>query len=305
MRLRITATTLAVLGVVLLAPQAVLGQTTTVNVQQLACMTVEEHPLVEATVTNNVPDTATRIYFRRLHEIVEDFYWVEMVPTGNGRYWAALPKPEDEMNERFDLEERLREGREQDNHPWGAWWKEKEQSADRDPNQDLPDEEIRERASVGKRVDRDWMDSMSIEELERWLMRQEYEPSEYYAAVVGPNNRVVAVSPVRVTSVLEKKDCPVPRMTPAQEGFSRNLTVGETAPWQRERERVFHWLCDGVVTRIDERGIWREDDVCRACVVAWWKKNEFLIPASIGAIGGVVGILIDDDDEPATSPVRP
>lgn len=302
MMLRITALALAA---AVLAPLPVAAQAIGVDVEQLACMTVERHPLVTASVRNNLPDTETRIYFRRLHEIVEDFYWVEMEAAGNGRYWAMLPKPEDEMNERFDLEERLREGREQDNHPWGAWWKEKESSTDRDPNEDLPDEEIRERASVGKRVDRDWMDNMTVEELERWLMRQEYEPSEYYAAVVDHADRVLAVSPVRVTSVLDEDDCPYPELTAPQESFARNLTVGETAGWQANKERVFHWLCDGVVTRVDRRGVWRADDICRACVVAWWEKKEFLIPAAVGALGGVVGILIDEDDEPDTSPVLP
>lgn len=280
------------------------AQAPSIRVEPIECLPVTEHGTVRAEVSNQPPTSEVRIYFRRLHEVVEDFYYVEMEAEAPGRFWAALPKPAEEENERFDLEERLRENEEQDNHPWAAWWKEKEASDHRNPNDDLDDEEIEERASQGKRTGRDWMNTRSLEELEEWLEEQEFEPAEYYGAVVAADGTVLAVSPMRVTEVREQDDCEV-ELTEKEQGYAFNLTIGETAPWQADKERVFHWLCDHVVTRIDWRGITRADEVCRACVIVWWKKKEFLIPATTGA-SLVTGILIDDEDQPPpVSPILP
>jgi hypothetical protein len=278
-----------------------LGQGTSISLEQLPCLPASEHAVVRAQVANQQAGTEVRVYFRRLHHVVEDFYWIEMEPEGGGRYWAALPMPAPELAKRFDLEERLRKSAEQENHPWGAWWKSKESSDDRNPNGDLPAEEIRERASVGRQTNRGWMESWDLVELEDWLARQKYEPAEYYGAVVDPSGRVLAVSPMRVAPVEDR--CPV-QLTPQQQGFAHNLVIGETAPWQQRGERPFHWLCDHVVTRVNYQNILRADEVCRACVVAWWKKKEFLIPLAAGVGGSIVGVIIDDDD-PVVSPSGP
>lgn len=280
------------------------AQAPSIRVEPIECLPVTEHGVVRAQVQHQPPATEVRLYFRRLHEVVEDFYYVVMEAEAPGRYWAALPKPEEEENERFDLEERLRQNEEQDNHPWAAWWKIKEASDHRNPNDDLDDDEIEEHADRGKRTGRDWMDARSLEELEEWLEEQRYEPAEYYGAIVAADGTIVAISPMRVTEVREEDDCEV-ELTEKERGYAFNLTVGETAPWQIQ-ERVFHWLCDHVVTRIDWRGVKRADDVCRACVIAWWGKKELLIPAATGA-GLITGILINDDEEqpPAVSPVLP
>lgn len=273
-----------------------------IRVEPIECLPHSEHGTVRAEVRNQPPSSEVRVYFRRLHEVVEDFYYVQMEAEAPGRYWAALPKPAEEENERYDLEERLRQNEDQDNHPWAAWWKMKEASEDRNPNEELDQEEIDEKADVGEEVRRDWMDARSLEELEEWLEEQEYEPAEYYGAVVDADGTVLAVSPMLVTEVLEPNDCEV-ELTEKEEGFAFNLTVGETAPWQANNQRVFHWLCDHVVTRIDWRGIRRADEVCRACVIVWWKKKEFLIPAASGA-GLITGILVDDQPPPV-SPILP
>jgi hypothetical protein len=85
-----------------------------------------------------------------------------------------------------------------------------------------------------------------------------------------------------------------------QRGQANNLVVGETAPWEIGRN-VFHWECDGIVTRRDYQGILRADEICRACLVAW--LDEAVVAASTGLIG-VTGIIIDGEPEPV-SPIEP
>lgn len=117
---------------------------------------------------------------------------------------------------------------------------------------------------------------------------------EYYAALVDPAGKVVARSETQLTPVTG--DCKV-QLTPKERGVAENLTVGETSPDQQGRE-VLAFLCDGIVTRINHAGIRRADDVCRTCVVAWWKKGAVLPAAAL------VGIVVTDDD-PEPSPSRP
>lgn len=279
------------------------AQEPVVNVDQLPCLPQGEHGVVGARVANEVPGTEVRLYFRRLHSVVEDFYWVEMEPAGAGEYWVVLPAPTDDETVRHDLRrsrDRERTPEEVD-YPWAAWWLVKDTSTDRDPNGDLDDEEIRDRASVGKQQARDWMRAMDLATLEDWLRRQTYEPTEYYAAVVAPGGTVLARSPILATPVTD--DCEV-ELGLQQQGMADNLVIGETAVWQEEEGEVFHWLCDGIVSRVDFAGILRVDRTCRVCVVAWWKKSSLLIPTTVGSIG-IGGIVIDDDDEPSPSPSVP
>jgi hypothetical protein len=116
---------------------------------------------------------------------------------------------------------------------------------------------------------------------------------EYYAAVVDAANKVVARSEIVVTQVTA--DCRT-ELSPKEQGVAENLTVGETSPDQ-QGQKVLGFLCDGVVTRVNHAGIRRADEVCRACVVAWWRKAAFL-PAL-----PVASIIITDP--PEASPSRP
>jgi hypothetical protein len=113
---------------------------------------------------------------------------------------------------------------------------------------------------------------------------------------------LVARSEMKVVPV--RNECEAV-LTPQQTSFAQNLTVGETGNWQRG-EPVFHWLCDGLVTRIDQYGIYRADEVCRACVIAWWKRPGFLLPATlVGVSGGVVEILEGEDPDCDVTPFDP
>jgi hypothetical protein len=122
------------------------------------------------------------------------------------------------------------------------------------------------------------------------------ESVEYYAALVDPTGKVVARSESQLTPVT--KDCKV-QLGPREQGVAENLMVGETSP-QQQGKRVLGFLCDGVVTRVNYAGVRRSDEVCRACVIAWWQRKAVLIPVVAG-IGGV--IITDHPPEP--SPSRP
>lgn len=116
---------------------------------------------------------------------------------------------------------------------------------------------------------------------------------EYYTAVVDATNKVVARSELQITQVTT--DCKL-ELSPKERGVAENLTVGETSPDQ-QGQRVLAFLCDGVVTRVNHAGIRRADEVCRVCVVAWWRKAAFL-PAL-----PVTSVIITDP--PEVSPARP
>jgi hypothetical protein len=157
---------------------------------------------------------------------------------------------------------------------------------------------IEERASIGRAQNRDWMELLDDRALEEWLEELVYEPAEYYAALYDGYGNRVAESALRVVQVVD--DCPT-TLTLQQEGLAQNLTIGETADWQ-VGEQVFHWACDGVVSRVDRSGIWRGDEICRGCVVAWWNRAPILVPAAAAAV--VTGIILLEEDEPA-SPFQP
>ena len=96
------------------------------------------------------------------------------------------------------------------------------------------------------------MIKLADDDLQKWLesIRDLNEPAEYYVAVIDSYGKVVAKSSMHAVPV--RRDCTV-RLNAVEVGESRNLTVGETRPWQ-QGEPVFHWLCEGVVTRIDDAG---------------------------------------------------
>ncbi len=270
------------------------AQSPSIEAVPAPCLLVLENSVLQAQVRNNVPETHARLYFRRLHEEVEDFYWVEMRAKGNGEYWGVLPKAEDQVLEprearRVEAEVRAR---------WAAWWRQKEALESRDPNEDLDANVIRERASIGRATARDWMGRFDDAALQQWLEGLDYEPAEYFVALYDAFGEELARSPLEVSRVTN--DCTT-SLSAEEAGLAQNLTVGETATWQ-QGEEVFHWLCDGVVSRVDANGVFRGDAICRACLVAWWQKETFLVPLAAGT--GTTGILATGDPE-AVSPSRP
>jgi hypothetical protein len=238
------------------------AQTTTVTADRVQCVPAGANAVVQATVVDNQPDTRTRLFFRRMNDVVEDLYFVEMYPDGEGRYWAVMPKAEKRKLDRHEIVRRRDEAAA--NSPEAIWWREKQASDDRNPTKDLDQAEITERASVGKTEQRDWMNTLNDQQFEQWLDTLEYEPVEYFAAVFGPTGDLIARSPMMIGEVRSESDCHV-ELTPEQQGEAQNLVVGETAAWQRGRA-VFHWLCDGVVARVNSEGVKRPDETCRTCV---------------------------------------
>lgn len=267
-----------------------------VTVDPLECIAEDTHTPVYAQVTGIPPEATVRFYFRRLHHETEDFYYIEMDPRGNGEYWGVLPKPTDDELAEFELEDPRND--EEEDYPVAAWWRAKDLSDHRDPNDDLNEDVIEERASEGREIGRDWLRDGELEELEEWFeeRQEELEPADYYVAVVDPRGRELARSPVLVTPVND--ECEEPELTPEEEGQSNNLVIGETAPWQYDR-RVFHWQCDGIVSRIDHQGILYVDRHCRACAFVWQKGA---VPVGVGVLAAV---LEEDTDDPPPEPASP
>ena len=247
----------------ILALTGTLSAQTSITVDQVACVPVRENAAIWATVTAKQPGAAVRLYFRRLNDVVEDLYFVNMIPSSeSGRYWGILPKPEKRNPDRHEIS-RQRDQMVEANE-WAVWWREKEASTHRDPNDDLDDDKIRERASRGKLETRHWMNQLSTEEFQKWLEGLAFEPVEYFVAVVGASAQIIAQTPMMVGEVRSQSSCRV-ELTPEQLGEAANLVIGETAPWQIG-EPVFHWMCEGVVTRIGENNVKRADETCRGCV---------------------------------------
>ncbi len=145
--------------------------------------------------------------------------------------------------------------------------------------------------------ERDWIDGRSREEIEDWLEELEHEAAEYFVAIYDAGGQRKWRSRDFVIEVRDRDECG-PLLTPHHRGLSENLTVGETTEAQVERP-VFHWLCDGIVTRIGENGVLRGDEVCRACVVATW----FPTAATAGAV--VAGTTIHHREPRRASDEQP
>ena len=233
-----------------------------VEMDQVECVPAGGNGVIWASVSNNQPETSVRLFFRRLNDVVEDLYFVQMQADGDGRYWGVMPKAEKRKLNRHELDEERTEA--QRRYAEAAWWRSKEGSDHRNPNQDLSDEAIRERASVGKAESRDWMMSFNEAEFDQWLRSQEFEPVEYFGAVVDAKGNQISRSPMMVGEVRAASNCQV-ELTPEQLGEAANLVVGETATWQAGKP-VFHWMCAGVVARVDPEGVKRADGACRQCV---------------------------------------
>ncbi len=292
----------ALLALLLIPVDLGAQQPLTVEVDDVECLPIEDNGVAWARVVNNVPDTTVRLNFRRMHDAVEDLYYVHMNPEGQGRYWGVFPKAEDRMLDRHDLIETREEIREENR--WAAWWRAKDASDHRDPNDpqdemELDDELIRERASLGRQLPREWLGEMDDATFQSWLEQLENEPAEYYVSVHDAEGRQLARSMTRVTEV--RKNCR-PDLSERERGEAENLTVGETAHWQRD-EPVFHWLCDGIVSRIDPANVLRGDGICRACVIAWWKKKQLLLTTAL--VPPLTGVVISKDPPLPASPDAP
>jgi hypothetical protein len=270
---------LVVLLVAAGAAQVAQAQGPTVSVERVECIPAGANAVFRASVENDQPGTTTLLFFRRMHDIVEDLYFVQMYPEGEGKLWAVMPKAEKRKLDRHEIEQRRDDVSK--SHPEVTWWRAKESSEHRNPNQDLDQDEIRERANVGKGEPRDWMNTLSDQEFETWLDSLEYEPVEYFVATFGATGDLLARSPMMVGDVRSESQCRVD-LTPEQLGEAQNLIVGETAPWQRGKP-VFHWLCDGVIARVGPDGVKRMDTSCRTCVPCINQGN--VLEYSIG--GGV------------------
>jgi len=120
----------------------------------------------------------------------------------------------------------------------------------------------------------------------------------YYGAIVDSIGTVVARTDEKRVPV--RRDCDV-NLTVRERGVAQNLTIGETIK-EQQGDKVWGFLCDGVVTRISFENVRRADEECRACVVAWWRKNTLLLPPIIGT--PIVGIITREGD-PEPSPSRP
>lgn len=151
--------------------------------------------------------------------------------------------------------------------------------------------------------DRDWMEGHDRDWLEDWLDDQDYEAAEYYVATIAADGSVSSRSDTKLVEVHKDSECDTPPLDEKQEGWAQNLTVGETTVDQYGQE-LFHWLCDGIVTRVSSQGVYRADEYCRACVVGY-------IPMAAFAAGVISGAIIEHDPpvleppEPPASPVQP
>ena len=126
---------------------------------------------------------------------------------------------------------------------------------------------------------RDWMQQPGRDRawLEGWLEERRYEAAEVYAAVHAPDGEQLERSDVQLVAVLPAEDCPI-ELDARETGWAENLTIGETTELQTGRP-LFHWLCEGIVTRISAEGIRRADGYCRPCVVGWSETRRADEPA--------------------------
>lgn len=269
----------------------------TVSVSAVDCVPKEANAVVTGQADELPQDGTVRLYFRRMNEVMEDFYYVQMVANedGDGGFWATFPKPEDVANPQVDLQNA--------NDPdtaWAEWWKAKEASTDRNPNGDLDQDEIDLRSSVGKLESRDWMTNLSDADLQTWLEGLQNEPVEFYVAAFDADGNQLATTAMRVVQVTE--DCEVD-LTRDQKEYANDLTVGNTDEWQHDR-KPFHWLCDGIDNRIDVDGTEHGDGIC--VIAAIPPTHGVLIPAAIVSGAAVVtGVIVNDKEPERKSPDGP
>lgn len=89
---------------------AVLAQPVVIEVAPPPCLPREGNAPLWATVTPDLPENSVRLYFQRAG--YGDLYYLVMTRAGAGRFWAVLPKPE-EQNESVEVHVHVRS---QDDH---------------------------------------------------------------------------------------------------------------------------------------------------------------------------------------------
>ncbi|MCP4897972.1 MAG: hypothetical protein GY906_13450 [bacterium] len=196
--------------------------------EPVACLPIGDNAVAWAEVSELPPDSSVRLNFHRLNSEAEEFYWVAMYPHGDGRYWGIFPKPESHDVDRDDLEQQ------------------------------------REDAKEDTRFNGKSLVAMDDDYFEDWLDELENEPVEYYVSANDALGIELARSEVLASFVFSSRECEV-ELTKVERGEADNLTVGETAFWQRG-QLPFHWMCAGIVSRIDPDAVKRGDEVCRSCV---------------------------------------
>jgi hypothetical protein len=147
--------------------------------------------------------------------------------------------------------------------------------------------------------DRDWMKAEDRDRqwLDNWMESRDHEAAEYYVAATDASGQEVARSETLLVEVRAREECSV-ELNPFEAGQAANLTIGETTPLQAGKE-VFHWLCDGIISRVNSEGILRGDGICRACVVAGWLP----VTAAAGAV--VAGVTIEEREPRRVSETQP
>lgn len=88
-----------------------------------------------------------------------------------------------------------------------------------------------------------------------------------------------------------------------QTKLAQNLVAGETIQNQKDKE-VLGFECEGVVSRIDVRGVLRPDEACRKAAIAAANRKAILIPALAVGAGGAAVVILDKDEKKETSPSR-
>ena len=171
----------------------------------LACLPQKGNGVLNATVSPEIPGASTRLYFRRMNVEVEDFYYIEMEPAGGGGYWSTFPVPTESKFPKQKLDNYNYEGQKIDNNgkPWAEWWRAKEGSQARNPNDDLDKDLIRERAALGKGEKRVWMQSLDDAALQNWLDNLKTEAGEYFVAVVDGSGKLLGRSEMRSVEVTQ------------------------------------------------------------------------------------------------------
>lgn len=143
---------------------------------------------------------------------------------------------------------------------------------------------------------RDWVEDRGRDWLADLFENQDYEAAEYYAAVIDSDGAELARGKTHLTVVQDRDDCVV-GLTRHELGLSQSLIVGETLASQRDRA-PYHWLCDGIVSRVDSEDVLRPDALCRACVVAGF------FPTAAGAGAVVAATAIEKREPRSVSPVQ-
>lgn len=214
-----------------------------VSVDQVKCLPASEHGVITAQVKGDPPAATTRIFFRRLNKDIDDFYYVVAYTNGGGDYWGTLPKPKECKLLTPALSRNVAD-----------WWKEREGELRYLDHQ------------------RTWLLKLDFDTLKKQFEEFRHEPVEYYGALFDASGNQLARSDIKVVPV--RDDCEL-KLTPQQKGESENLIVGETTTLQgKDENKLFHWECSGIVTRIDPNGV-RRADVCRDPFIALWEEEQW------------------------------